>query len=127
MAHANRLNQNVLCLSLALTIQPVLRVMFKMKVVLLILILTNLSSTHFKMPGIVPNWDNTLVGLDSFAFGHYHIDTEMKKVYIYYIIVLLVNLIRNTEAIFQAVKSPPKKKQEKSVNGQKSSHTLRIV
>ena len=82
VAHANHLDQNVLCLYLALTIQPVLREMLKMKVVLLILILTNLSSTHFKMPGMVRNWGNSLVGLDSFPFGHYHhLDTEMKKVY----------------------------------------------
>ena len=100
-------------------IQPVVRQMLKMKVVFVILILFNFSSTHFISHGIVRNWDNSLVGLDFLVHGNYHLDTEIKKVKLNWEIVNL------TQTIFQEVKSTKKVKQEKFLNGPKS--TLRIV
>ena len=59
---------------------PVLRQKSKMKVALVILIFFNISSTLFRSPGMVRNWDNSLVGLDFLAFGNNHLDRDLINV-----------------------------------------------
>ena len=59
-------------------IMSVAQVTLKMKVVLLIFVLINISSTRLRSPGMVRNWDNSLVGLDFLAFGKSHDEFHTK-------------------------------------------------
>ena len=61
---------------LHLRLRPVTSQHFTMKVVLQIIAFLAFSQGRFLSPGIIHNWDNSLVGLDFLAFGHNHLEFQ---------------------------------------------------